>query len=129
MAAFVLGSAILGETVLGASNVETFANFQKVQPYIYKDGEWRKAIAYITQIITVPENAIVDINNEPILTSDGQFILVDENTEGLTAEYSYKEWMPHLAHINIEEIDANVIYAGVNQPVYYNSGNKIYYKK
>lgn len=72
--------------------------------------------------MVVPTNAIVDVNNVPILTSDGEFILVDESTEGLTPEYVYSEWANYTSYINTKATSAvaqNVIYSSANNPVYY----------
>lgn len=50
---------------------------------------------------------------------------MDENTEGLTPEAIYADCIPHKAYIaiaprNVYTADGNVVYLGVNQPVYIN---------
>lgn len=120
MAAFVLGSSKLGATALGAD-----FRYQKYKVKIYDGTAWKTYRPIIINNLTVPTNALVDINDVPILTSTGEFILVDENTEGLTPEAIYADCIPHKAYIaiaprNVYTADGNVVYLGVNQPVYIN---------
>lgn len=118
MTAFVLGSSKLGINTLGAD-----FRYKKYKVKIYDGTTWKTYKPVIINNLTVPTNALVDINDVPILTSTGEFILVDENTKGLTPETIYADCIFYNAYIavapcNIYSTNGDIIYLGANQPVY-----------
>lgn len=130
--ASTLGSFVLGQNVLGASATSNTPEYVFFKTRIYHNNKWCKATIKVMIDMVVPTNAIVDVNNVPILTSDGEFILVDESTEGLTPEYIYSEWTNYASYINAKITSAvaqNVIYSSANTPAYYSNNQPIYYKQ
>lgn len=121
---FILGTSKLGSEALGASSTSNHFNKYKVK--IYNGTTWKTYKPVIINNITVPTNAIVDINDIPILTSDGEFILVDENSTELTAEYVYADGIKYAAYIAGDATAANIIYSS-NGIVYSSNGSPIYY--
>lgn len=102
--------------------------FTKYKVKIYNGTSWKTYKPVIINNITVPTNAIVDVNDVPILTSDGEFILVDENTTGLTAEYIYADSISCSAYIEENGTTAtNVVYS-TNGIIYSDNGSPLYYK-
>lgn len=119
MASFVLGQSTLGTSATLGTRFKTF----KVKIYDTTTSTWKTYKPVIINNLTVPTNAVVDKNNTPILTSNGDFILVDENTTGLTAETIYADCVSYKAYIfkdpsQIYSSDGNIIYSDNNQPVY-----------
>lgn len=101
--------------------------FTKYKVKIYNGTSWKTYKPVIINNITVPTNAIVDANDVPILTSDGEFILVDENTAGLTAEYVYADNISYSAYIEDSATATNIIYS-TNGIIYSDNGSPLYYK-
>lgn len=101
---------------------------------MYLNGKWRKAKPYVRYGLVIPTNAVVDVNDIPILTSDRQLILVDENTTGLTAEYTYYDWECRSAYIAVplgadeEEEEQAIVYSSAYTPVYIGPNQYVYIK-
>lgn len=108
---------------------KNFVN-KKYHALIYNNNNWRGARSVIIRSLLVPTNAIVDVNDIPILTSDGEFILVDESTEGLTPEYirtDYCQYVPYFT--SLLDMPDNVVYLGLDKPAYSGIGKYIYTQK
>lgn len=102
--------------------------FAKYKVKIYNGTTWKTYKPIIINNITVPTNAIVDVNNIPILTSEGEFLLVDENTTGLTAEYIYADSIKYSAYILKDDTTpSNIIYSTFGA-IYNDEGSPVYYK-
>lgn len=95
MAFFILGSSTLGSSATLGTNFKSY----KVKIYDTTTNTWKTYRPVIINNLTIPTNAVVDENNNPILTNDKKFLLVDENTEGLTAEYVYADCVSYKAYI------------------------------
>lgn len=115
---FVLGSSVLGTAALGN-------DYKKYKAKIFDGTSWKTYKTVIINNLIVPTNAIVDSNDVPILTSDGEFLLVDENTTGLTAEYTYSDPVYYTPYIVKEDVissvyssDGGIVYHAANSPIY-----------
>lgn len=108
---------------------KNFVN-KKYHALIYNNNNWRGARSVIIRRLLVPTNAIVDVNDIPILTSDGEFILVDESTEGLTPEYIRTDYCQYVPYFTLLlDTPDNVVYLGPDKPAYSGIGKYIYTQK
>lgn len=129
-------SGVLTITSVTASNAgyytaiasKNFVN-KKYHALIYNGG-WHSARSIVIRKLLVPTNAIVDVNDVPILTSDGEFILVDESTEGLTPEYIYTDYRQYVPYfVSLLDTPDNIVYLGTGKPVYSGIGKYVYIQK
>ncbi len=120
MASFILGTSVLGASTLGAE-----FKYKKYKVKIYNGTTWKTYCPVVINNLAVSTNAIVDVNGVPILDSNNEFLLVSENTEGLTAAYTYADGVKYAAYIYGANDGSTPVVVAKNV-VYTQDGNKVY---